>query len=698
MNTRSDMAGPLVEVRDLGFAYRHGEGWLQVLHDVNLTIYRGEVLGLVGESGCGKSTVAHMLLGFRGRGGRVCGGKVLFDGEDVLAMSRLQLDRVRGNRISFVPQNPTTALSPHMRVGRQIAEVLLRHGVASGPEDALANAAALFEQVGLPDPENIGRRYPHQLSGGQQQRAIIAMALACKPDLVVLDEPTTGLDVTTQAQIIELLHELRGRHRVAMLYVTHDLGVLSQIADRVGVMYAGHMVESAATADLFDQPRHPYTRGLIASIPQLAANGRTGGQPLRGLLRRDALPAGCPFQPRCDFAEADCATNHQHLEPVTASHVVACQRWRQLDAPAIVATGAGAAPEQPATAVQPVLTVDGVSLRYGGGRGLLARLGARPPETVVDDVTFTIERGEIFALVGESGSGKSTIARAISGLLSPFAGGIGFEDRPLPGLVGERSGDLRRRIQYVFQNPDASLNPRAKIGTILARPLEMFFDLDRTAVRDGVARILHDVRLDGSYAARYPDQLSGGERQRIAIARALVADPVLLLCDEVLSALDVSVQASILDLLQRLKRGTDVSMLFISHDLAVVRSLADRVGVLYQGRLLECGTVGEVFEPPFHPYTRSLLMAVPGLGVERRTYAGQRDTAGAGSNAAGCVFAGRCPSQLGEKCEREPPPWHDAGGSLRIRCHLPLAELAGRAEWRIGEDAIIASTNASAIE
>lgn len=660
---------PLVEVIDLDFAYRRGEGWHRVLHQVNFTIHQGEAFGLVGESGCGKSTLAYQLLGYRRENNRIEAGRIVFAGKDLQKLDRPALDRLRGNRVSLVPQNPTTALSPSMRVGRQIAEVLRFHGAHASGEPA--RVITLFRLVGLPEPDTIGDRFPHQLSGGQQQRVCIAMALACEPDLIVLDEPTTGLDVTTQEQIIELLAALRGRLGMSMLYVTHDLGLLAQIADRVGVMYAGRMVEIAATDVLFSEPKHPYTRGLIASVPQIEHLARSTEIILRGLLKRDELPPGCPFEPRCDHAEASCATDVQALDEVDFGHSVACRRWRELEVSARRrAPTIGLLAPMPSEAM-PTLSVEAVDLGYAS-TGHIFR-GPSTPK-VVEDLSLTMSAGETFALVGESGSGKSTVARAISGLLPPQKGAIRFEGHILPGSVSARSRDLRRRIQYVFQNPDASLNPRARIGTILARPLELFFDLNATARNARIARALDDVRLDGSYAGRFPDQLSGGERQRVAIARALVAEPTLLLCDEILSGLDVSVQANVLVLLQRLRREHRLSMLFISHDLAVVRSLADRIGVMFRGRLLELGTVKDVFAPPFHPYTYELLMAVPSIDRRRVRHA-PRPTHRARATSAGCVFAGRCPWQLGSVCEEVKPPWRDTATGHAIRCHVALPEL-----------------------
>jgi peptide/nickel transport system ATP-binding protein len=674
----------LVEVEDLSVAYHHDDGWLRVVDGVSFTIRRGEALGLVGESGCGKSTVAYHLLGYRRPGSRVDSGRIIFQGVDLLRLGRPALDALRGDRISLVPQNPTTALSPGMRVGEQIAEVLSWHDRKpdAGGGDRVAE---LFGLVGLPEPERIGRRYPHQLSGGQQQRVTIAMALACAPDLLVLDEPTTGLDVTTQEQIILLLADLRARLGMSMLYVTHDLGVLAEIADRVGVMYAGHLVEIAPTAVLFSEPRHPYTRGLNASIPRLDAGPRAVGKPLRGMLRRDEIPPGCPFYSRCDFAEPSCATNVQRTNVIAPGHAVACQRWREIGPPELVGGPAEAARGRP-IAPAPLLELEDVSLSYGG-RSPWRRMFGQQPGWVVQGVSFSVERGETFALVGESGSGKSTLARAISGVLAPADGQIRFAGRPLPGTVRARSDAVRQQIQYIFQNPDASLNPRRTVGDTVGRPLEVFFRMRRPKLRVRIATLLEDVRLDASYAERYPDQLSGGERQRVAIARALACDPELLLCDEILSALDVSVQASILRLLERLRAEHDLAMLFIAHDLAVVRAIADRVGVLFGGQLFEVGAAAAVFAPPFHPYTHELLMATPGPKPDGKRAKRARDFTTA-RVPVGCAYAHRCAWKLGAICDREMPPWRDAGPDLAIRCHRDLSDLRARALWRSGGAAV----------
>ena len=670
---------PLVKVEGLTIDFWSNDRWNNVVNGTSFELARGEALGLVGESGCGKTTTALSLLGFQRPGSRIRSGAIHFAGRDLAHLSRRELQKMRGRRVSLVPQNPTTALSPGLRVGDQLVEAMAVHGVGGSRAERGRRMRELIAHVRLPDAERTARKYPHQLSGGQQQRVVIAMALACDPELVVLDEPTTGLDVTTQAQILDLLRRLRAELGMAMVYVTHNLGVVAAVCDRVGVMYAGELVEDAPVRELFSHPRHPYTRGLISAVPSIAEPHRSRDVVLRGLLRRSELPKGCRFAPRCDFAEGACFEERQVLQPVAEAHEVACRRVEDVER--LAASSGSVASYVPlvAAADESLLDVDDLSVTYDRLRRL--SLVSREPLVIVRDVTFDLRARETFSLVGESGSGKSTIARTVGGLLGPLAGQITFEGRTLAATVDSRSKSARREIQLVLQNPDASLNPRQRVHQIVGRPLELFFGLHGKARRAGVEKALADVQLDAAFAMRYPDELSGGERQRVAIARALAAKPRLMLCDEILSALDVSVQTSIVELLRELQADQGIAYLFISHDLAVVRSLSHRVGVLYLGELCEVGTAEQVYAPPYHPYTHMLLSAVPEIDGENVVSSAVRTDPGLASSrpASACPFADRCPWKVGPICDEVEPPWREAGGGHALRCHIPLDDLTRRA-------------------
>jgi peptide/nickel transport system ATP-binding protein len=672
---------PIIDIENLDVEYWQQHSWVRVIEGLSLKVNSGETFGLVGESGCGKSTTANAIMGYRLRGARYTNGSVWFEGKDLLKLSDSKLQKLRGAKISLVPQNPTTALSPGMRVGSQIVETLLTHRFCQTKAEAKERALDLFKQVSLPSVDKTFDKYPHQLSGGQQQRVIIAMALACDPRLIVLDEPTTGLDVTTQAQILDLLVELSSRYGVAMFYITHNLGVVAQICDRIGVMYAGRLVEVAPTRDLFTSPQHPYTHGLIASVPRVTDPTRKPSLLLKGLLRRSDLPKGCQFAPRCDYAQPRCFDEFQPLQEARQNHQIACWRWREIPP--------FSSRLQPSDAIQmeheqlAVETVAGPllleveSLVVGYGSNGTGRVFGKPPTIIVDGISFNIFPGETMALVGESGSGKTTIARALSGLAPYVTGSLKYIDQyDLSKAVSKRPDELLRSVQLIFQNPDASLNPRQRVSKIIGQPLKRFFNLSGDVLRQRVESLLEDVRLDRSYYNRYPDELSGGERQRIAIARALAAEPELLLCDEVLSALDVSVQASILELLIDLQGKRNVAYLFISHDLAVVRSIANRVGVLYWGSLCEIGRVDEVFKRPSHPYTEVLIKAIPEPDPEYIMPRTRKDTGLlVEEEKKACPFAPRCSRKVGSICDEQEPPWQAASGTHRLRCHIPLNEL-----------------------
>ena len=669
----------LIDVEDLRVEYRIRRQWHEAVSGVSFSIARGEIFGLAGESGCGKSTIAFALMGVARPGSRITSGRVAFENHDLLTLPERELRAVRGARISFVPQNPITSLTPSMTCGRQVAEVMHFHGRARGSA-AIRETLALLKQVGLPDPPVLFHKYPHQLSGGQQQRMVIAMALACRPRLIVLDEPTTGLDVVTQWHILKLLAELRDRLGTALLYVSHDLGALSEICDRIAVMYAGQFVEVAPRAELFERPRHPYTRGLLESIPRI--DRPPGERPaLRSLPKRAGLAPGCRFAPRCDFAEQVCRTEDQRLTPAGAPHRAACRRWPvYLSSAAAPSADPARRPlshdrsPQPGHDAPTLIDVCDLEIAY---RRRFWPWRPTADDAVVRGLSFRISEGETFALVGESGSGKSTVARAMLGLVPVRAGSVVFEGRDVTLPIARRPRRLKQLLQIVFQNPDASLNPRHSVGSILRRPLAMFHRLRGEAARQRAVTLLSATQLGADNLARLPKQLSGGERQRVAIARALAAEPHLLICDEILSALDVSVQASIITLMRELQRERGLAYLFISHDLSVVRWLAHKVGVLYRGQLCEIGRVEQVFAPPYHPYTELLLTAAP-RAIRGRQAIPQAAPRTLPALPGGCPFVQHCPRRIGGICENVVPPLQAIAPDHTIRCHIPATELRVR--------------------
>jgi peptide/nickel transport system ATP-binding protein len=599
---RAETTGARREVRLKvhGLEVRVGRSGPDVVRDVSFAVPAGEVLGLVGESGSGKTTVALALLGHTRRGLRITAGQVLLDGHDLLALSPRELRAARGARVSYVPQDPSSALNPALRVGTQIREVLRVHPGAVGNEDERV-AEVMREAYLDPTPEML-HRYPHQLSGGQQQRVALAMAFACRPSLIVLDEPTTGLDVTTQRHVLDTIRGMCWSYGVAAVYVSHDLAVVSGLVSEVAVMYAGRVVEIGSTARLFGDPVHPYTRGLIAAVPSAdraeLLTGIDGQQPRPG-----SRGAGCSFAARCDYATADCTSRAP--EPLTvAGRSVRCLRARDVQAiyperrPAFA--GLLAPPGKPA------LSVREVTASYPG-----------TGTPVLSGVNLVVPPGACVAVVGESGSGKTTLARCVAGLHGGWTGEITFDGAPLARGARQRDKDTLRRIQYIFQNPYTSLNPRKTVGQIIDQQLTQFVSLSRGDRAARVAAVLTDVSLGQPFLQCYPDQLSGGERQRVAIARALVAQPELLICDEVTSSLDVSVQAIIVELLRQIQAERHLAMIFITHNLALVRSIAQTAVVLRKGTVAESGPVQQILEYPADPYTRRLIHDVPKLAVAR---------------------------------------------------------------------------------
>lgn len=596
----------LLEIEDLSVDIGKPGRALHVVRNVTLSVQRGAVLGVVGESGSGKSITALALMRLLPPGGRVAGGQIRFDGQNLSAMAEQDfVQGVLGQRIGMIFQEPMTCLNPVYTIGRQITEAAVRFGGLT-PEIARARAIALLDRVGIPDPGARMGSYPHQLSGGQRQRVMIAMALMLKPELLIADEPTTALDVTVQAQILDLLADLRREMGMAMILISHDLAVVSQQADTVAVMYGGEIVESGTATAVLRDPRHPYTCALLQAIPRMdGAPHRLASIPgtVPSVLHR---PVGCIFAPRCAHAQARCTTARPPVQGGT-DHSRRC----------ILTTVAP--PAAPAAARAPtarpgdvVISADTVSRVFSARQGLF---GPRRDIVALDGVSLGLQKGETLALVGESGSGKSTLARILLGLDDPTSGQVHMLGHPLDAMSG---AERARFVQPVFQDPYASLNPRRTLYEIIARPLVLRHDGTPSEHLARVRDAMEMVRLPARLVHSYPSQLSGGQRQRVAIARALITRPAALICDEPTSALDVSVQAQILNLLADLRADLGLSTLIITHDMAVVHQIADRVAVLLNGRLVEQGTVADVLQNPQTPYTRTLLAAAPRF-VETRT-------------------------------------------------------------------------------
>ena len=586
--------GAAVTVRNLRIETTRG---VAVVPDASFEIAPGEVLGVVGESGSGKTTVGLSLLGHARRGLKIAGGSVMLGDRDILTMGDSELRRLRGSQVSYVPQDPASSLNPALRIGVQLREVLEAHGQHDNKTND-ARIAEMMREVALSDDPAYLRRYPHQLSGGQQQRVGLAMAFANRPRLIILDEPTTGLDVTTQSTVLSTVRDLATSHGVAALYVTHDLAVVAAVATRVAVMYAGRIVELGPADVLFESSGHPYTRRLVGAIPRL-----TGGRSLVGIPGHapspGKRPGGCAFAPRCRLRVDECETAVPDMLQITPDHSSRCIRALEVVDYKQAEYGEPLAlPETESD--KPVLSIENVVGFYGSTE-------------VLHSINMTLEQGEVLAIVGESGSGKTTTARSIAGLHHDWTGSIKLGDVELAKSARSRSTEVRRQIQYIFQNPYGSLNPRKTIGESVGQPLSVFNIASGKAAATMVGEMLEQVSLSAAYAHRYPDQCSGGERQRVAIARALISKPSILICDEITSALDVSVQAAIVELLGNLQRELGLSMVFVTHNLPLVRSIAQKVAVLADGNIVEYGETAGMLANPQQEYTRHLISDTPSL-------------------------------------------------------------------------------------
>lgn len=664
--TKSAKAENALELSDLSVAYRVAGRNRAVLRNLSLNIGQGEAYGLVGESGCGKSTVALTVVRYLPRNGSITGGAISLDGQDVMKLDAEALRRARAESVSMVYQDPGKALNPSIRVGRQLTEIFELGGITG--KAAEDRAVAMLNRVRISDPTSVMQRYPHQLSGGMQQRVAIAMALANDPSMLILDEPTTGLDATVEAEVLDLIAQLRQELSASILFISHNLAVVSNMCDRVGVLYAGMLVEEGPTEVVFNDPRHPYTVALLRCLPR-------GGQ-RKDQGRLDTIPGflpgigadikGCAFADRCALADDRCRSELPPLYDL-GGRLSRCFYHEKAQA-LPRATPSDVAPAPKAAAV-PVLRVAGLNKTYSShGHALRA----------VKDVSLDLRPGETLGLVGESGSGKTTFARLLLGLVPPDDGGtIVLEGKALAPRLENRSDDQIKAMQIVFQNPDSALNRSHSIRHLIGRALKRLAGLSGRALEARLNDLVRSVRLTDRHLAVKPRQLSGGLKQRVAIARAFAGDPRIVVCDEPTSALDVSVQAAILNLLADLQSKEDVSYIFISHDLAVVRYLSDKIAVLYLGRIMELGPSEDVFSGPHHPYTEALLSAVPKLDqTETARIRLDGEIPSATNPPSGCVFHTRCPRKIGAICEQQEPPLSEAQPGHSIRCHIPYEELA----------------------
>ena len=674
----------LLEVDGLRTEIRRRSGSVAPVDGVSLTVRRGETVGLVGESGCGKTMTAMSVMGLLPGGGRIAAGAIRLHGTDLVPLGPGRLREIRGNDIAMVFQDPMTSLNPTMTIGRQIAGPVRVHlGISRAA--ALRRAEEVLGLVGMPRPAERLGDYPHQLSGGLRQRVMIAMALACEPDLLIADEPTTALDVTIQAQILELLDDLKDRLNMGMLLVTHDMGVIAGRADRVLVMYAGRIVEAAATDALFARPRHPYTEALLSAVPKLDTDRDSDLYSIPGRPPDlSDLPRGCRFAPRCRFAAQDCLDTDPALGGPDPAYAYACFHPRPLAAGAAGLRAAGSATrrrEPAAGPAQPLLELAGVHKEFAVNAGILQRKVASVK--AVSGVSFSMTAGETFGLVGESGCGKTTIGRLIATLERADSGSIRLGGVELGPLSGSALRQARRGVQLMFQDAYASLDPRMPVGASIAEPLTVQHVGTRASRAAIVNDLLDKVGLPRSAVARYPHEFSGGQRQRIGIARALALRPRMIIADEPVSALDVSIQSQVLNLMKSLQTDLGLTYMVISHDLSVVRYLADRIGVMYLGKLVELGPSGAIYEHPAHPYTAGLLEAIPVPDPGRERAKASAVIGGELPSAldppTGCRFRTRCP-RTQDLCATEEPLLRPFGPGHLAACHFPLTEPAGTRE------------------
>jgi peptide/nickel transport system ATP-binding protein len=674
---------PILECENLSISYFTRQGEIPAVVDFNLKVMPAEAVGVVGESGCGKSTVALAIMRYLGKNGRIVRGSLRFMGRDMTEMSEEELRQLRGSKIAMVYQEPMASLNPSMLIGRQLMEVPLHHEQV-GEAEARDRATKMLAAVKLPDPQRIMNAYPHQISGGQQQRVVIAMALLSNPALLILDEPTTALDVTVEAGIVSLIKEIAGRFGTSMVYISHNLGLILETCDRITVMYAGEAAETGTVAEVFDQMRHPYTRGLFNSIPLPGADKTARPLvPIPGQLPLPhQRPQGCWFGPRCAwFVDSICGHGHVAMETVDADqgHGARCRRFREIDWEAAKPARRAA---EPAPLGPVVLEVDRLKKYYElADSSLMAMVRGTKARTVKanEQLDFVAREAQTVAIVGESGCGKSTFAKVMMGLETATEGEVRLNGADISRTpVQQRKRQTVSYMQMVFQNPFDTLNPSHSVGSQIGRVVQKFGgESDPGRIRERVFELLDLVKLPRAFYYRRPRQLSGGQKQRVGIARAFAGDANVVIADEPVSALDVSVQAAVTQLLMEIQRKNRTTLLFISHDLSLVRYLADRVVVMYLGQIMEQGTTDEVFSPPYHPYTEALLSAVPiaDTRIRKKHIVLEGEIPSALNLPTGCPFQTRCHRKIGRICEIEAPPRREFAAGHTILCHIDPEEL-----------------------
>jgi len=681
----NDTQEPVLVCKDLCISYYTRAGEIPAVVDFSLMVKPGETIGIVGESGCGKSTVAMAIMQYMGANGGIKSGSINFKGRDLTKLSEAELRRIRGAEIAMIYQEPFASLNPSLKISTQLMEVPLAHENIS-KEEARERSIQMLRDVKLPDPERVMNSYPHQLSGGQQQRVVIAMGLLSKPSLLLLDEPTTALDVTVEAGIVSLIADISQKFGTSQIYISHNLGLILETCDRVFVMYSGEVVEEGTIESLFKSPRHPYTHGLFSCIPLPTTDKNAAPlKPIRGQLPLPfERPAGCYFGPRCDyFKQGLCDQDHFRMAVVEGGapdHRVRCLRYKDIDYEKVLS---GEKIKAALKIGKRVLNVDSMKKYYEVKDSSLAALFSGKSVRYVkanEELNFTAHESETVAIVGESGCGKSTFAKVLMGLETGTDGEIRHNGKDISDIeVRDRSTKQIRSLQMVFQNPFDTLNPSHSIGGQISRVIRQFgVETDKKKVFDLVMTLLDTVKLPRDFYFRKPRQLSGGQKQRIGIARAFAGNPSIVIADEPVSALDVSVAAAVTELLMDIQREHKTTLLFISHDLSVVRYLSDRIVVMYLGHILERGTTEEIFAPPYHPYTEALLSAVPiaDPDITKRRIVLEGDLPSAMKPPEGCPFCTRCHRRIGEICDLETPPEQLVKDRHVIKCHISIEELS----------------------